>query len=75
MWLQLLIATLQIAGGILGYLKDRQQIEAGKAEQIKENLDASKAILGTLNKARSDAVAKSDASGGVPDPKDPYLRD
>lgn len=75
MWLQLLVATLQIAGYILGYLRDRQQIEAGKAQQIKENLDASKTILATVNKARSDAVGAHDKRGGVPDDKDPYLRD
>lgn len=67
--------VLQIAGIILGYLHQRQLIEAGKALQIRENLDGSLEILGKLNKARADAVAKHDASGGVSDDSDPYRRD
>lgn len=71
--LALLAAILQIAGLILGYLKDKQQIDAGRAMQIKENLDASLGLLGKANKARADAVDDFDKHGVHND--DPNLRD
>lgn len=74
----LLTALLQIAGVILGYLRERQLLEAGKAQQIKDNLDASLVLLGKANKARSDATAEFDKSHKLPDAQqkpDPYRRD
>jgi hypothetical protein len=64
---------LQVAGIILGYLQSRQMLDAGKAQQLKDNIDASLVLLGKANAARADAVAKHDA--GVSDPNDPYRRD
>jgi hypothetical protein len=74
-WLTALVALLRITKAVLDYVSQRQLIEAGKAAQIKENLNASLALLKKVDKARSDAVAKFDASGGVPDSSDPNLRD
>jgi hypothetical protein len=74
----LLTALLQIAGVILSYLQQKQLIDAGKAKQIKENLDGSLVLLGKANKARSDATADFDKSHGLPNDQqkpDPYRRD
>lgn len=72
--IQLLTVILQVAVGILGYLKTKELIDAGKAQQIKENLDASLALIKTGKDAGDKAVADFDARGGVPDPNDPDIR-
>lgn len=75
MWVSLLSALLQLSNVVLAYMQQRQLIEAGKAEQLAENLNASIDLLGKMDKARNDAVAKHNARNGVPDKDDPYRRD
>lgn len=74
-WLSVLLALLRVTSGVLDYMRQRQLIEAGQAKQIAENLNASMELIAKANKARADAGAAFDKRGGVPDDKDPNLRD
>lgn len=74
MWLALISALLQLTRLVVSYTQQRQLIEAGKAQQLAESLNASIGILERMDKARDDAVAKFDDPGSVPD-DDPYRRD
>lgn len=75
MWLSLLVALLKVAGSLSDYLRQKQLINAAQAEVIKANMETALAIISDANKARADAGAKFDATGGVPDDSDPNLRD
>lgn len=74
-WLSIITVLLRLVNGIVSYMQQRQLIEAGKAEQIKDNVNAT---LSLVNKADAAAAAATDAfdkRGSLPDDKDPNLRD
>lgn len=74
-WIALLKAVLGFASALAGYLRDKQLIDAGEAKAIVAQLESSLDALERARIARRDAVAKFDAANGVPDDKDPNLRD
>ncbi len=74
-WLAVLKALLQLSNMVLAYVQQSQLISAGEAKEIARNLDTSLNLLGVMDKARSDAVARFDADNGVHDKPDPYRRD
>lgn len=66
---------LSIVATLAAYMKDRQLISAGEAQELARNLEASNAILDKARRARDAATADFDKRDGVPDDKDPNLRD
>lgn len=74
-WLTLLQALLSVARVVADYLRDKQLIDAGEAKAIAEGLKGSLDAIERANKARSKAISRFDAANGVPDDKDPNLRD
>lgn len=74
-WLAILQFFLRISASIASYMQSRQLMEAGKAEQIVQNLKEAQNAIKKANKARTSAEHNFDKRDGVPDDKDPYLRD
>ena len=74
-WLAFLNFLLSLANAVAKYVGDKQLMDAGSAATIARNLNASLSILDRAKKARDRAVADFDKSGGMPDDKDPNLRD
>lgn len=74
-WLAVLRLLLGLADTVLGYVREKQLIEAGEAKAIAANLKASIDVMEKARKARDAAVADFDRRGGVPDEHDPNLRD
>lgn len=74
-WLTIIQLVLKLADGLVRYAGDRQLLNAGEAKAIAENLSASRDVLDKALRARNTAGADFDKRGGVPDDKDPNLRD
>lgn len=74
-WLSLLRAILGLATGLTGYLRDKRLIEAGEAKLINRQLNGALDAIRRSNEARSRAASEFDRTDGVPDDKDPNLRD
>jgi alpha-glucuronidase len=74
-YIALLNLLLSLASSVAKYVSDKQLMEAGSAQEISRNLEASLNVMEKARKARDSAVADFDKRGGVPDDKDPNLRD
>lgn len=74
-WLGFLTLVLQLANGIVGMMERRSLMKAGEAEGLRKSLEASLAQVKRAKDAKDSAIGKFDKSGGVPDDKDPNLRD
>ena len=73
--LALLQVLLQFAGALTSYLQQRKIIDLAQSEVIRNGLEVALDTITKANEARKLATDKFDASGGVPDPTDPNLRD
>lgn len=74
-WLALLRVILGLASSLTDYLRDKQLIEAGEAKAISEGLKNAQNAITKARKARYNANRAFDERDGVPDDKDPNLRD
>lgn len=74
-WLRILEAVLGFARNLVGYLSDRQLMDAGEAKAVASQLESSINAVQRAKSARANAVAKFDDANGVPDDEDPNLRD
>lgn len=74
-WLSLLLALLQAVNSLVSYMEKKQVIEGAQADMLKSMMEAALDLTNEINAARKSAADKFAASGGVPDDKDPYLRD
>lgn len=74
-WVTLLQALLSVARVVAEYLRDKQLMDAGEAKAIVAQLKGSLDAIERANKARANAVNTFDKSNGVPNDKDPNLRD
>ncbi|MEI2387625.1 hypothetical protein [Breoghania sp. JC706] len=74
-WLKIILAALSLLRKFVGFLGDRQLLDAGAAEAIAAQLEASRDAANKAEAASDAAIARFDASGGVPDDSDPNLRD
>lgn len=68
-WLKGILLALQAINSLVGWLRERQTLQAGEAQAIAEALKVTNARVETALAARRAA-----ASGGMSD-DDPYLRD
>ena len=67
--------ALQLLSSIAGYFRDKKIMEAGAANLVIESLErASNETTKAIN-AGSNAGKRFDDNGGLPDNKDPNLRD
>lgn len=74
-WLALLKGLLGLGFSLIGYLQNRQLIEAGEARAIAEGLQNAQDAINKARKARRAVVSEFDERDGVPDEDDPNLRD
>lgn len=73
--ISLFVLILQVAKIVLGYLETKQLLDAGEAKEIARNLNASLEITSKGKRFRDAALDEFDKRGGVPDERDPNLRD
>lgn len=74
-WLSLIIALLKAVSALSEYAKQKQLIDAATADLLTKQMEAAGELVQKARDARRAAADKFDAAGGVPDPKDPNLRD
>lgn len=74
-WLALAKLFLAFAASAVAYAREKQLLDAGAAREIARNMEATNALLDKARAARDAAVADLDRRGGVPDDRDPNLRD
>ena len=67
--LKAFLLALQVADKLVAWLRERQLIDAGKAQELAQNLERLNARISEAKKARQ-SVGASD-----PDVDDPYRRD
>lgn len=68
-WLQTILLALQLIAKLVGWLRERQMLEAGEAKAIAEALEISN------DRVAKALAARRAAHSNPPDSKDPYLRD
>jgi len=74
-WLALLRALLGLSRSLATYLERKQLLDAGKALAVIEGLNNAEDAIKQARDARDTAVSKYDSVNGLPDDKDPNLRD
>ena len=74
-WLRIILAALSLLRKFVAFLGERQLLEAGAAEAIAAQLEASRDAATKAEAASDAAITRFDASGGLPDDTDPNLRD
>lgn len=74
-WFAVARVLVGILANIIAHMREKKLIDLGAAQEIAKQLEASNAILDKARRARDDATADFDKRGGVPDDKDPNLRD
>lgn len=74
-WLATLRALLGLCASLTTYLHDRKLIAAGEAQAIARSLVDAQKLVAEARKARLQARRDFDSNDGVPNDKDPNLRD
>lgn len=74
-WLSIIFMVLKLASGLLDLARRRSEINELEADALERKLESSRDLVTKMRAARDAAVADFDKRGGVPDEKDPFLRD